>query len=126
MLLKNCYKKGLTDFLFFISFLIISISCDSTEPQPANETKPTLTLEFDDASCTEAWLQLKTTDLTLPAELTLKQYNPTGDSVTQTFSLSTKDSLLYIDSLLPNQTFKFLITMQQGNNASNETIVTTL
>ena len=32
MLLKNCYKKVLTGFLFFISLFIISISCDSTEP----------------------------------------------------------------------------------------------
>jgi hypothetical protein len=38
MLLKNCYKKVLTGFLFFISLLIISISCDSTEP--TDELKP--------------------------------------------------------------------------------------
>ena len=53
MLLKNCYKKVLTGFLFFISLFIISISCDSTEPPPPDETKPTLTLTIDDASCTE-------------------------------------------------------------------------
>ena len=69
-----------------------------------------LLLRLDDASCTEAWLQLTTKDLTLPAELTLKQYNPTGDSVTQTFSLSTQDSLLYIDSLLPNQTYLYQVS----------------
>jgi hypothetical protein len=34
MLLKNCYKKVLTGFLFFISLFITSISCDSTEPPP--------------------------------------------------------------------------------------------
>ena len=107
MLLNNCYKKVLTGFLFFISLFIISISCDSTEPPPPDETKPTITLELDDISCTEAWMQLTTKDLTLPAELTLKQYNQTGDSVIQTFSLSTQDALLYIDSLLPNQNYSF-------------------
>ncbi|MCO6448553.1 MAG: hypothetical protein J5I67_13050, partial [Ignavibacterium album] len=35
-------------------------------------------------------------------------------------------SLLYIDSLFPNKTYKFLITMQQSNNASNELSVTTM
>jgi len=38
MLLKNCYKKVLTGFLFFISLFITSISCDSTEP--TDELKP--------------------------------------------------------------------------------------
>ncbi len=110
MLLKNCHKKVLTGLLFFISTFIISISCDSTEPPPPDETKPTLTLAIDDASCTEAWLELKTKNLELPAELTLKQYNPTGDSSTQYFVLNTQDSLLYIDSLLPNQNYSFQVS----------------
>ncbi|MFZ1519762.1 MAG: glucosyl transferase [Ignavibacteriaceae bacterium] len=129
MLFNNCYKKVLTGFLLFISLFITSISCDSTEPTPPDETKPTLTLALDDASCTEAWLQLQTKDLTLPAELTLKQYNQTGDSVTQTFSLSTPDSLLYIDSLLPNQNYKFKVLLNTANNpqpTTNQLSVTTM
>ncbi len=101
-----------------ISLLLMFLSvggCSTTEPPiPPDEIKPTLTLELDDASCVEAWLQLKTKDLTLPAELTLKQFNPNGDSVTQTFSLSTKDSLLYIDSLLPNQNYSFQVSSIQS------------
>ncbi|HCY77014.1 MAG TPA: glucosyl transferase [Ignavibacteriales bacterium] len=126
MLLKNCYKKVLTGSLFFITLFIISISCDSTEPPPPDETKPTLTLAIDDASCTEAWLQLTTKDLTLPAELKLKQYNPSGDSVTQTFSLSTKDSLLYIDSLLPNQIYSFQVSSIEHQVSSIKQPVTTM
>lgn len=120
-------KKNILFVFFLILFALggLSFSCSTTEP-PTDKTKPTLTLELDDTSCTEAWLQLSTKDLELPAELTLKQYNPTGDSLSHIFILNTKDSLLYIDSLLPNQTYKFLITMQQSNNASNETIVTTM
>jgi hypothetical protein len=38
MLLKNCRKKVLSGFLFFISLFIISISCDSIEP--TDELKP--------------------------------------------------------------------------------------
>lgn len=106
--------------------LIIVVSCNTTDPTPPDETKPTLTLAIDDASCTEVWLQLTTKDLTLPAELTLKQYNPSGDSLTQTFSLSTQDSLLYIDSLLPNQTYQYQVSSGQYQVSSIKQQVTTM
>jgi hypothetical protein len=126
MLLVSSYKRVLTGFLFFISLFIISISCDSTEPPPPDETKPTFTLAIDDASCTEVCLQLTTKDLTLPAELTLKQYNPAGDSVTQTFSLSTKDSLLYIDALLPNQIYNFQLSCIWNPTSGNQQQVSSI
>jgi hypothetical protein len=61
----------------------------------------------------------------------LKQTNQTGDTKTQILNLNTQDSLLYIDSLLPNQTYKILAAMQQPvpmgyNSASNEVSVTTM
>lgn len=107
-LLLNIY------LLFFSSWIV---SCNTTEPPiPPDETKPILALELDDAHCTEAWLQLKTKDLVLPAELTLKQYNPIGDSLSQVFILNTQDSLLYIDSLLPNQNYLFQVfSLPQAN-----------
>jgi len=69
---------------------------------------------------------LKTTNLQLPTTLTLIQFNPTGDTVTQNIILSNADSLLFIDSLLPNQTYKILAAMQPYNNASSELSVTTM
>ncbi len=121
--------KLLFKLLALVSITFWILSCDSNEPLIPPETKPTFTLELDDASCIEAWLQLTTKDLTLPAELTLKQYNQAGDSVTQTFSLSTKDSLLYIDSLLPNQTYKFKVVANTTSNSqptTNEVELTTM
>ncbi|HOJ07610.1 MAG TPA: glucosyl transferase, partial [Ignavibacteriaceae bacterium] len=113
--------------IIIISIVFLFPNCSTTEPPPPpDETKPVLTLSFDKKSCTELWIKLTTKDLTLPSELALKQYNPTGDSISQSFILNTKDSLLYIDSLFPNKTYKFLITMQQSNNASNELSVTTM
>lgn len=106
--------------------LITVVSCNTTDPTPPDETKPTLTLAIDDASCTEAWLQLATKDLTLPAELTLKQYNPTGDSVTQTFSLSTADTLLYVDSLLPNQIYNFQLSCIWNPTSGNQQQVSSI
>lgn len=116
--------------LILIAFLVL-ISCDTTTPPiPPDETKPVLTLSFDKKSCTELWIKLTTKDLTLPAELTLKQYNPTGDSVTQTFSLSTNDSLIYSDSLFPNNNYYYQVSSIQsatgGQVSSNKLAVTTL
>ena len=101
-------------------------SCNTTEPPPPDKTKPTLTIELDDVSCIEAWLQLKTKDLDLPAELTLKQYNPTGDSLSHIFVLNTQDSLLYIDSLLPNQNYSFRVTSSQYQVSSIQQPVITM
>ena len=46
MLLRNCYKKALTGFLFFISLFIITISCDSTEPDNINTDQDTTSHNF--------------------------------------------------------------------------------
>lgn len=100
--------------------LITVVSCNTTDPTPPDETKPTLTLAIDDASCTEAWLQLTTKDLTLPAELTLIQYNPSGDSLSKILILNTQDSLLYVDSLLPNQIYNFQLSCIWNPTSGNE------
>ncbi len=113
--------KNIT-LLSLILLLLISASCNTTEP-PSNTT---LTLKLEDVSCIEAWIKLKTTNLQLPTTLTLIQFNPTGDTVTQNIILSNADSLLYIDSLLPNQTYKFIATIEQSNNKSNELSSATL
>jgi hypothetical protein len=112
--------------LTFLLLLITVVSCNTTDPTPPDETKPTLTLTIDDASCTEAWLQLTTKDLTLPAELTLKQYNPTGDSLSQSFLLNTQDSLLYVDSLLPNQTYNFQLSCIWNPASGNQQQVSSI
>ncbi|MBS4035438.1 MAG: glucosyl transferase [Ignavibacterium sp.] len=126
--------------LIFFLFLLCTASCNTTEPPtPPDEPTPELTLELEDVSCTETWINLTTKDLTLPAELTLKQYNPSGDSISKALLLNTQDTLLYIDSLLPNQTYKYQVShkvagsTQQpashkvaGSIKSNELSVTTL
>ena len=109
-------KLFISSIVFFL-LLLCTASCNTTEPPtPPDEPIPVLKLELEDVSCTEAWITLTTTDLILPAELTLKQYNPTGDSLSQVFILNTQDSLLYIDSLLPNQNYSFQVfSLAQAN-----------
>lgn len=116
-------KKAIVGFLL-IGFSLFLKSCNTTEPPP-NGQKPTLELTLEDVSCIEAWIQLKTTNLQLPAEITLKKNN-----VAQSTILCNGDTLLYIDSLLPNQTYKFQSVIQSINQSgeakSNELQVTTL
>jgi len=111
-------RKNIKAFLLLFLLFLTQLSCSTTDPK----LEPELKLELKDVSCTEAWLQLTTNNIQLPATINLLKNN----AVAQTFSLSTQDSLLYIDSLLPNQTYKLLATMQQGNNVSNELNLTTL
>ena len=109
------FIKTLTLIIFFAYIT----ACNTTEPPINNNT---LTLKLEDVSCTEAWLQFTSTGLQLPNTLTLY----VDDKVKETINLSTEDTLLYVDSLLPNQTYKIAAAMEQSNNASNELSITTM
>lgn len=116
-------------FLLFLLILLYTAGCNTTEPPdppPPPPPVPEITLELGDVSCTETWINLTTKDLTLPAELTLKQYNPSGDSISKVLLLNTQDTLLYIDSLFPNQTCQYLVSSIQHQVTSNELSVTTM
>jgi hypothetical protein len=102
-----------------LQLLLFATSCkQSTEPKLEAELK----LELEDASCTEAWIKLTTTNLQLPTSVTLKQ----DGVVRKTINVQTQDTLLYIDSLLPNKTYKFQTFIQSYNHSSNELTVTTM
>jgi hypothetical protein len=112
-------------FPVFIFLIFIFLSkCDTTEPPD----KGTLTLTLEDASCTEAWLTLNTENLQLPAGINIKRTDADGNSVSHISILSTQDSLLYIDSLLPNKTYTFKADLSSIQNpvSSNEITVTTM
>jgi hypothetical protein len=111
--------KKIISMTFLLLFSVVS--CNTTDPK----LEPELLLKLEDVSCTEAWLQLTTNNIQLPATINFLKNN----SVTQTFSLSIKDSLLYIDSLLPNQNYSFQassIQHQESSISSNRVTATTL
>lgn len=128
-------KKNIS-FLFFLIlnlnlYLLVPMGnlltgCSTTDPK----LEPELLLKLEDVSSTEAWLQLTTNNIQLPATINLLKNN----TVAQTFSLSTQDSLLYIDSLLPNQSYSFQVSSIQhpaspggtGSISSNKLSVTTM
>ncbi|HSL90091.1 MAG TPA: hypothetical protein VK870_12375 [Ignavibacteriaceae bacterium] len=116
-------QKTVSLIFLLILFLLCTASCNTTEPPtPPNEPLPELTLELEDVSCTEAWITLTTNNLQLPATLNLLKDN----TITKTINLQTADTLLYIDSLLPNQTYQYLVSSIQHQVTSNEITVTTL
>ena len=110
--------KFLIVVFFVCTSLLLLNNCDSTDPK----LEPDLKLELKDVSCTEAWLQLRTTNLQLPNNVTLF----INDLQERTFDLTTADTLLYIDSLLPNQNYSFQVSSIQHPATSNKISATTL
>ena len=109
-------------FFFFIFFS----NCDTTEPPKPDNRKIILT--FEDASCIEAWITLTTENVQLPADINVTTTDEDGNSKSHISILSTQDSLLYIDSLLPNKTYKFKAELSGIPNpvSSNEITTTTI
>jgi hypothetical protein len=113
-------KMKKTLFLSAAIFLLSILSCNTTEPPQQNKSNLDLTLA--DTSCTEAWLELKTTNISLPANVTIKQ----DDSLIQTISLTSADTILYVDSLLPNTNYKYQASSIEHQASSNLLNVTTM
>ena len=114
-----------------LNILLVSlISCNKpTEPpSPPILDEPTLRLELDDAHCTEVWIKFTSAKLKTPNTLILKQYNPNDDSLIHTINLITQDTLLHIDSLLPNKTYRYKAEAIANNKVytTNELIVQTM
>jgi hypothetical protein len=83
-------------------------------------------LSLEDVSCKEAWMKLSTNNISLPVNVELIK----DTSLNQTINLTTADTILYVDSLLPNQTYSFHTSIQSYNNSgevnSNDLNVNTL
>ncbi|MFN3695775.1 MAG: glucosyl transferase, partial [Ignavibacterium sp.] len=99
--------------ILIIQTLLFTTGCkQSTEPKLEAELK----LELEDASCTEAWIKLSATNLQSPATINLLK----DGNVAQTISLwRDADTVLYVDSLLPNQTYRFKTIVQSSNQQIN-------
>ncbi len=82
-----------------LSFYFV-LSCNTTDPPPVKNY--TLKISVEDVSCTEAWLKLETENLDLPAQINLYA----DDKLKNIYTISTKDTILYIDSLQPNKNYK--------------------
>ena len=116
----NDAKRKKVSLIFFL-LLLCTASCNTVDTPP---DKTVLTLTLEDVSCTEAWITLISNNLQLPATINLLKDN----NITKTINLQKADTLLYIDSLLPNQTYNFRAISQSANQSirSNEIAAATL
>ncbi len=79
--------------------LLTSFHCTKpNDPEIPPEEKTNLAIEVEDVSCTEAWINLK---IDKPNEVKLF----IDDKETNPFHL-TSDTLIYLDTLLPNKSYK--------------------
>lgn len=107
-----------TQFLFLVltSFLLLNSGCKKSTTEPVE----TLALTVEDVSCTEAWVKITSANFQNPNSLTLF----VDDKPNQSITLVSNDTLLYIDSLLPNQSYKIKATFAANNQqqTTNEVI----
>ena len=110
--------------LYSIPFLVLSAVLSSCNKNPIPpEQQPQISLSLEDVSCTEAWLKLTTSNISLPADVELLK----DDIHSETISLTSADTILYVDSLLPNKTYNFTSLIHTPDGAIKNSIpVTTM
>ena len=107
-------------FLFLTSTLILTLffsaqSCIS----PTAPSNNNLNLTVADVSCTEAWLNLTTNNITLPANILIKKNG--NDFLNLT--LTNKDTTIYDSTLSPNQAYTYQEFYSSGFiNERSETV----
>ena len=101
----------------FIFSSLILLSCKKDNPVPP-EQQPQVNLTLEDVSCTEAWIKLSTNNISIPTDVELQK----DGSFYRTISLNLPDTVLYIDSLLPNKTYSFKSIIQSVNQSIRDSV----
>ncbi|MDP3148078.1 MAG: glucosyl transferase [Ignavibacteria bacterium] len=106
--------------LVVIALLLFNLGCKKSPTEP----NTTATLSVEDVSCTEAWVKITTTNYQTPNTLTLF----VNDKADQNITLVSNDTLLYVDSLRPNQSYKIKAAFAANNQqqTTNEVVATTM
>ena len=116
-------KAIVTVLALLISSLVL-FSCKKDDNPIPPEDQPQASLTLEDVSCTEAWVNLNTSNLTFPADVDLYKDSVLVDII----NLTIEDTILYVDSLLPNKTYTFTsrVTGVSEPVTSNQLPVTTI
>jgi len=103
-----------------LAVVMLNFNCKKTPTGPSES----LSLSVEDVSCTEAWVKITSANFQNPSSLTLY----VDDKPNQSITLVSKDTLLYIDSLLPNRSYKIKATIATNNQqqTTNEAVATTM
>ena len=98
-------------YIFAIVLLIIvllNLGCKKAPTEP----NTTAALSVEDISCTEAWVKITSANIQIPNTLTLF----VNDKADQNITLVSSDTLLYVDSLLPNKSYMFKSQLITNNS----------
>jgi len=119
--LKPIFFFSSSFFPLVVAFLMLFNLCCKKAPTEPNATA---TMSVEDVSCTEAWVKVTSTNYQTPNTLTLF----VNDKVDQSITFVSSDTLLYVDSLLPNQSYKIKAAFVTNNQpqTTNEVIATTM
>ncbi|RMG01492.1 MAG: glucosyl transferase [Acidobacteria bacterium] len=99
-------KKIFFLLLVFI-FFFTTLTCKRSPIEPNGSEM--LWLEFEDASCTEAWFNLRLNNLPKPVRVDVYREN----YLTKSFTISaTNDTLFYIENLLPKQKYDVYVKVR--------------
>jgi hypothetical protein len=96
--------------LIFSLTALLNFSCNTTEPPVNNHT---INLTVEDVSCTEAWIKVSSNSC--DEIIITKDDTP----VAQISNLCSKDTLIVIDSLFPNQSYTFQAVVSHGGNITS-------
>jgi hypothetical protein len=110
------------------ALLLLIWGCDDQGLPPDDTLKPAVTVEFLEASCTEAWLRLVTRNVSPPYTMTLLR----NDSAIATFSSPPADTTVIDEGLAPSRTYTYRARVSSpsrlnltGNPAQARTLDTT-
>jgi len=98
----------------------LNFSCKKSPTEPTGN----LSLTVEDVSCTEAWVKITSSNIQNTSALSLF----VNDKLDQSIILVSVDTLLYIDSLLPNHSYKLKASVTTNNQqlTTNELVTTTM
>jgi hypothetical protein len=111
-------------FIMLILVITFLLSCNTTEPTPPQGEKGNIVLSLADTSCTEAWVNLKTQNIPISAQINLLL----NDSALTSISLASSDMVIYIDSLLPNKSYQLQAQYKDNSStvSSNKVAIQTI
>ncbi|MFH0734951.1 MAG: hypothetical protein V1773_11030 [bacterium] len=111
----------ITISMFMLLLFSIVWGCNSTEPNKTSNQNIELT--FVDAASIEAWVEINTKNVTLPAKLTFTK----NDKYAFELNLSKADTIICLDSLMPktNYTIEAATNEKNSNKLTFETLDTT-
>jgi hypothetical protein len=109
------------ELIVLITAIMFTILVNCTEPTGPNDKGITLSV---DVSCTEAWLTISASNVSLPQQLEVTRDGRSVLNVT----LTTSETTLYDSTLTPNKSYTYhaILSSNQNQISGNKVTVTTL